>query len=106
MLHMVVNTHNAESCAYRGEAEDQALTQPLKQFGAGNPDLELTLVGTWVNRASHEIFMLVDAPNGHVIEQALIETGVLGRTHSRILPVVDTQKLIEEEERRQQEANA
>lgn len=98
MLHMVVNTHNAESCAYRGEAEDKALTEPLKQFGGGNPDLGITMIGTWVNRASHEIFMLVDAPNAHVIELALIATGVLGRTHSRILPVVDTQTLIEEEE--------
>ena len=102
MLHMVVNTHNPESCAYRGEEEDRLLTEPLKQFGSGNPDLGISLTGTWVNRASHEIFMLVDAPNGHVIEQALIATGVLGRTHSRILPVVDTQKLIEEEEAQRQ----
>ena len=32
--------------------------------------------------------MLVDAPNAHAIEEALLAAGLVGRTHSRVLPVV------------------
>ena len=32
--------------------------------------------------------MLVDAPSAHVIETAMLDAGFVGRTHTRILPVV------------------
>lgn len=96
MLHMLVNTHNPESCAYRGEAEDEALVGALEAIKGHAPEQGLEWRGSWVNRSAHEIFMLVDAPNAHVIEQALVSAGLVGRTHTRVLPVFDTQAVIDE----------
>ena len=87
MLHMVVNTHNPESCAFRGKAEEEALAPALDGFKDSATD-GMHVQGWWVNRAAHEIFMLVDAPSAHVIEEALLKAGMVGRTHSRIVPVI------------------
>ncbi|CAN5520399.1 hypothetical protein BH20ACT21_BH20ACT21_24260 [soil metagenome] len=88
MLHMIVSTHNPESCAFRGKEEEEHLNQAGEVFEESAPGRGLALKGSWVNRAAHEIFMLVDAPNAHVIEEALLAAGLVGRTHSRVLPVV------------------
>jgi uncharacterized protein with GYD domain len=88
MLHMIVNTHNPESCAFRGEEEEELLNRASEEFEASLPDSGGALQGSWVNRAAHEIFMLVEAPNSHVIEEALLAAGFVGRTHSRVMPVV------------------
>ncbi len=92
MLHMLVNTHSAEDCAFRGPEEEKLLAGAFERFESRTGDL--SIVGSWVNRASHEAFALVDAPNAHEIERALLEAGVVGRTHTRILPVVQTQDAI------------
>ena len=44
-----------------------------------------------MNRGAHEIFVLIDASNAHVIEEALLGAGLVGRTHSRVLSVVATE---------------
>ncbi|MFN2525810.1 MAG: hypothetical protein ABR505_06045 [Actinomycetota bacterium] len=88
MLHMLVNTHSAESCAFRGKEEEELLVGSLDQLKEVASEHTLVFEGWWVNRAAHEIFMLIEAPNGHVIEKALLHAGVVGRTHTRILPVV------------------
>ncbi|CAN5451113.1 hypothetical protein BH18ACT16_BH18ACT16_14870 [soil metagenome] len=88
MLHMIVSTHNPESCAFRGKEEEELLNKAGEEFEESLPASDLALKGSWVNRAAHEIFMLVDAPNAHVIEEALLAAGLVGRTHSRVLPVV------------------
>jgi hypothetical protein len=90
-LHMVVNTHNPESCAFRGEEEEKLLAGPLDQLKDSATQNGLTFQGWWVNRASHEIFMLIDAASAHTIEEALLGAGLIGRTHSRILPVVSVE---------------
>jgi hypothetical protein len=97
MLHMIVNTHNAESCAFRGKEEEDLLVGAFDDLESSAPELGLSMRGSWVNRAAHEIFILIDAPNGHVIEEALLKAGVVGRTHSRILPVVDVADAMEDE---------
>jgi hypothetical protein len=50
----------------------------------------ITIRGSWINRPAHEAFMLVDAPSTHVIDDVLIEAGVIGRTHTRVLSVIST----------------
>jgi hypothetical protein len=49
MLHMLVNTHNPESCAYRGEAEDEALVGALEAIKGHAPEQGLEWRGSWVN---------------------------------------------------------
>ena len=95
MLHMIVNTHNAESCAFRGKEEENLLRGALEQVTESAGQTGLTIQGQWVNRASHEIFMLIDAPNAHVVEEAFLGAGLVGRTHTRILPVVAVEQAME-----------
>jgi hypothetical protein len=95
---MVVNTHHPESCAFRGKEEEEVLVGAFDEFKSSAPERGLSLKGSWVNRASHEIFILIDAPNSHLIEEALLKAGVVGRTHSRILPVVDVEDAMEVDE--------
>jgi hypothetical protein len=97
MLHMVVNTHLPQDCAFRGKEQEELLVGAFDAFEKLAPDQEISVRGSWVNRSNHEAFMLLDAPNAHVIELALIEAGVIGRSSNRILPVVSTDDAIPEE---------
>lgn len=90
MLHMVVNSHNPESCAFRGRDEGRILSDAFEQLDERSAEQGVTVKGSWVNRGAHEMFVLVDAPNAHVIEEALLRAGLIGRTHSRVLSVVVT----------------
>ena len=91
MLHMVVNTHNPESCAFRGQDEGRVLSDAFDRLDEQAAEHGAMVKASWVNRGAHEIFMLVDAPNAHVIEEALLGAGLVGRTHSRVLSVVATE---------------
>jgi hypothetical protein len=84
MLHMVVSTHNPESCGFRSEQDDAVLTEAVERFRELAPQREITLRGWWINRGVHEFFMLLDAPNAHAIEDWLVESGLVGRTSCRI----------------------
>jgi len=91
MLYMVVNTHNAESCAFRSQEDAAALMEPWDRFTGGLAAANgLTVRGSWINRPAHESFTLVDAPSPHAIDDVLVEAGVIGRTHTRILSVITT----------------
>jgi len=89
MLHMVVNTHQPTDCAFRGDEEDALLRGAFDALEGASTEDKVELKGAWVNRAAHEIFILADAPDSHSIERALLSAGLVGRTHSRILPIVD-----------------
>ena len=91
MLHMVVNSHNPESCAFRGQDEGRILSDAFDRLDDQAAEQGAMVKGSWVNRGAHEIFVLVDAPNAHVIEEALLGAGLVGRTHSRVLSVVATE---------------
>lgn len=91
MLYMVVNTHNPESCAFRSQEDARALMEPFDRFitelAAPNG---LAIRGSWVNRPSHESFLLLEAPSPHLIDDVLVEAGIVGRTHTRVLSVIAT----------------
>jgi hypothetical protein len=92
MLYMVVNTHNPESCAFRSPDDATALMEPWDRFLAElAPANGLTVQGSWINRPAHESFTLVEAPSAHAIDDVLIEAGVIGRTHTRVLSVIATE---------------
>ena len=92
MLHMIVNTHQPVDCAFRGEQEDALLRGAVDALEGTSVDEKVELRGAWVNRAAHEVFMLADAPDAHSIERAFLKAGLVGRTHSRILPIVEAEE--------------
>jgi hypothetical protein len=91
MLHMIVNTHHAESCAYRGEAEAATLIGAFERLEGGVAAAhDVKIQGSWINRPSHEGFILAEAPSAHAIDDALAEAGILACSHSRVLSVMAT----------------
>ena len=92
MLYMIVNTHNPESCAFRSKPDAVATSGAFDRFEELVKATEgLDLRGSWINRPSHEAFVLIDAPSAHAIDDAIVESGILGRTHNRVISVIPTQ---------------
>ncbi len=92
MLYMIVNTHNPESCAFRSESHGTALAGPLDRFlDETSISRGVKVEGSWINRPGHEFFILAESPDPHVIDEALLEAGLVGRTHTRILSVLPSQ---------------
>lgn len=99
MLHMLVNTHNAESCAFRSAGDEAALTPGFGNLGQVAQQRGASLQGSWVNTASHTVFALIDAPNAHVVDEVIREAGLTGRTHGQVFAVEDTAVLFPDEPR-------
>jgi uncharacterized protein with GYD domain len=90
MLHMLVNTHDAGHCAFRQNPAAHDTADAFERFERDAAGNGLRIVGSWVSRPAHEVFALIDAPDGHVIDNALLASGLVGLTHSRVLPVIAT----------------
>lgn len=87
MLHMLVNTHSAESCAFRNEANREVLPAALQRIAETAATHGATVQGSWVNLASHTVFALVDAPSAHVMDDLIRDAGLIGHTDSRVYAV-------------------
>jgi hypothetical protein len=52
MLHMIVNTHNPESCAFRSPADGAAPSDPFDRLMDKVAEAHgITIRGSWVNRS-------------------------------------------------------
>lgn len=99
MLHMLVNTHNAESCAFRSADDEAALAPGFGNLGRVAQERGASVLGSWVNTASHTVFALIDAPNAHVVDEVIREAGLTGRTHSQVFAVDHTEVLFPDDPR-------
>ena len=54
-----------------------------------------TLQSAWANPASHTAFALMEAPNGHVVDEVLRATGLVGLTVSRVYSVETMEVVLE-----------
>ena len=88
MLHMIVSSHSPETCpGFVPELREKAKTS-FQKMGEVSKKLGITIQGGWVNGGGHITFMLVDAPNAHVIEQMGFELGFVEWNTSTIYPVM------------------
>ncbi len=87
MLHMIVNTHDAESCAFRNDELKETMTGGFGAMAEAAAAKGATLQNAWANMASHTVFALMEAPNGHVVDEVLRDTGLVGLTVSRVYTV-------------------
>ena len=87
MLHMVVNTHSAESCAFRNDENREKLTGGFNAMAEAASANGASLKEAWANMASHTIFALFEAPDAHVMDAVLRDAGVVGYTQSRVFAV-------------------
>jgi predicted oxidoreductase len=92
---MVVNSHHAESCPFRGKDHADALASGLEAIEGAAEERESRVVGAWVNGAGHTAFFLVDAPHAHRIDEIIQAAGLTGRTHSQVFAVVELPTILE-----------
>jgi hypothetical protein len=87
MLHMIVNTHGPESCAFRGAEHRDAVVESVAALDALAQDRGARVEGAWASAASHTFFWLIDAPNAHAVHDLLRDAGLIGHTHSTVYAV-------------------
>ena len=88
MLHLVVHSHDPQDCPFRGKDAARSMIAALEAFVAPEPERRVEVKDSWASRGTHEIFLLVDAPDAHAVEDALLAAGLVARSHSRVLPVL------------------
>jgi len=86
MLHMMIVRHTAESCPGRPGNEAvhpclQTMSELLAQRG-------VKTVGRWADPPGHVNYFVLDAPNAHLIQEVLMESGLSGHTTSEVRPVL------------------
>ncbi|HYF94781.1 MAG TPA: DUF3303 family protein [Symbiobacteriaceae bacterium] len=86
MLHMVIIRHSPESCP--GRPGNEAI-HPCVNSMQGLLDASgVKALGRWADPAAHVNYLVLDAPNAHVIMDALMQSGLFGHTTTEIRPVL------------------
>jgi hypothetical protein len=96
MLHMLVNVHSPDHCGFRDSAEGTAFKEGFERIGTVAEGLNATVKDVWVNTGSHTVFALIDAPDAHVVERIVRETGLIVRSESRVYTIEDMQSVLKE----------
>jgi len=89
MLRMVVMTHNPEAGPVGSETVRESAKIAMQKREQVMSKLDIREIGEWIDVPGHVAFLLVDAPNAHVITQMLAELGLLGWLTAAIHPVID-----------------
>jgi hypothetical protein len=92
MLHMVVATHTPESCPMNDASLAKKVLAANQRTAEVGKKLGVTVQGSWTNMPAHIIFMLVDAPNAHVLNQMSIELELMKWNTAIIYPVSTMQE--------------
>jgi len=86
MLHMVVVRHTAESCP--GRPGNEAVHPCLQTMAELLVARGVATVGRWADPPAHVNWLVLDAPDAHVIQAVLMESGVFGHTTAEVRPVL------------------
>jgi hypothetical protein len=73
MLHMVLMTHQPDTCAAASHEAGEMLRKARSDLQAAGKRLQVDVRGWWVDPPAHVFFMLADAANGHVINSFVEE---------------------------------
>jgi hypothetical protein len=92
MLHMVVATHSPANCPMVDKASGQKLLSANQRSAEVGKKLGATLQGSWTDMPAHITFMLVDAPNAHVVNQMAIELKMMDWNTVVVYAVVTAQE--------------
>ncbi|MFI5259088.1 MAG: DUF3303 family protein [Candidatus Limnocylindrales bacterium] len=89
MLHMVIQTHTAESCPYRSEENKAAMSEAFHRIMTLGPEHGAEMKGSWVNTGAHVTFSLIEAPSAHVVNVVLEQSGLAARGIHTVYAVTD-----------------
>ena len=94
MLHMIVAIHGPDTCAANvPEVRDMAVSafQRMDEITAA---LSIKVQGAWANMPAHAIYIVVDAPNAHVVNQMAREAQLMNWNTVTVTPIVTLQEAI------------
>ena len=86
MLHMVIVRHSPESCP--GRPENEAIHPCLQSMAELLRQREVSTIGRWADPPAHLNYLVLDAPNAHVIQQVLMESGIFAHTATEVRPIL------------------
>ena len=86
MLHMVIMRHTAESCP--GRPGNEAVHPCLNTLQDLLVRKGVKTIGRWADPPAHINYVVLDAPTAHVIQEALMESGLFEHTTTEIRPVL------------------
>ena len=95
MLHMVVATHGADTCAAVVPEVTEIAKSGFQQIGEAAKKLGITVQGTWTNMPAHTISILVDAHNAHVVSQLFRDIHLMDWNTVVVNPVLTIEQVIE-----------
>lgn len=88
MLHMLIATHGADTCpASRMDIRQRYLGE-LRRMDEAAGALGASITGSWSNMAGHVIYVVVDAPNAHVVHQLASDLRLMDWSTVDVNPVV------------------
>ncbi len=94
MLHMVVATHGPDTCpAAVPEIRDQALGT-LPKMDEVAKGLGISVQGSWANMPAHAIYILMEAPNAHVVNKWAAEVKLMNWNTVAVSPVITLDEAI------------
>lgn len=73
MLHMIVMTHEPDTCAASNAASGEMARKGFEQLDATAKKHQVTVQGRWVDPPAHVFYIVADAPNAHVINSIMTE---------------------------------
>lgn len=73
MLYMVEATHGPETCAAFVEESKKRMQVMSDKIDDVAKSHGITMKGSWVAMVAHKIYMLLDAPNGHAVQDLVAE---------------------------------
>ncbi len=92
MLHMVVASHGPDTCAAVVPAVTEIAKNGFQQMGEAAKKLGITVQGTWANMPAHTMYILVDAPNAHVVSQLARDVHLMDWNTVVVNPVLTLQE--------------
>ena len=88
MLHMIIATHNPENCGLFSPTIRGKVHSMLGKTGAIEKKHGVTIQHIWANIPAHVTYFLMDGPSAHVINDALIDLGIIEYNTVDVHPVI------------------
>ena len=88
MLYMMSLSHTPEQCpGVATEIRDRVVTMAATMTDV-LPSHGCTFQGGWVSKSAHMTFLVIDGPNGHSVDDTIVDMGLAVWNTAEIYPVI------------------
>ena len=94
MLHMMLTTHGPDTCSAVVPAIRDIAMEGFQKMEERAKALGITIQGSWANMPAHVIYMVVDAPNAHVVNQLARESRLMEWNTVTVNPILTLDEAI------------